>query len=204
MRAWVASKDTDEEARRMRARIRPEIWSPEWDDATERWTRKVCAQHAWRTRPLLDEEDLEQECRLKWLRCRELYPQVVEPAHFMALYKRAVLRHFTTRARERSRRVCAVPLSELSTHDTDALDAIQARPDDGMVFAEMRLLLANESPEIQKIVELIVFEDAASVYRNTRGVRETRAARLARLAEVSEKEGRGLLKRLRNLLAPTE
>ena len=39
----------------------------------ELWTRKFCALNAWRVKPLLDEEDLFQECAIKYVEVRARY-----------------------------------------------------------------------------------------------------------------------------------
>lgn len=69
---------------------------PKFDGPLLAWTKKFIAANKWRVASHFDYADLLQECCVKFLQCRNKYPTVAQPQHFMALYKTAVHKHFCT------------------------------------------------------------------------------------------------------------
>lgn len=75
---------------RLPEKKRVRVWEPEWSGPFIGWTKAYIRQNRWRLEPgLYDDDDLMQEGYVKFLHMVNTYPLVVEPAHFMALYKTA-------------------------------------------------------------------------------------------------------------------
>lgn len=90
-------------------RIREELgWTPVWEGEIHGWARKYIRKNLWRVDSIHSAEDLEQEAYLTFLRVKAAYPRVVEPRHFMALFKTAMANEMTDRARYRQKRLEAI------------------------------------------------------------------------------------------------
>lgn len=79
-------------ARRGTKRVRNQFdFTPQWDGPISGWVANFAGRNHWRVREVCPEyDDLVQECFIKFLHMCDTYPGVMEPAHFMALYKTAV------------------------------------------------------------------------------------------------------------------
>lgn len=81
--------------KRLRERI---VWSPIWDKAFEGYAANFYRENQWRCDHLHSLQDLMQDAYLIFANCKNVYPRVVEPAHFMALYKRALANNMHDKA----------------------------------------------------------------------------------------------------------
>ena len=73
--------------RRVRARL---AWAPVWDGKVQKWASYFIRKNQWRCDSVYEFDDLMQEAYLIYLRICDKYPKVIEPAHFLALFKRAM------------------------------------------------------------------------------------------------------------------
>jgi hypothetical protein len=75
---------------RKKRRERVRIWEPEWTKALIGWSVNYIKKNMWSIEQGVYEiDDLLQEGYLLFLKLRDYYPRVVEPAHFLSLYKTA-------------------------------------------------------------------------------------------------------------------
>lgn len=78
---------------------------PTWEGPIEAWAIGYALTNVWRVQPEHDVDDIMQEARILFLRCRELYwPNVQEPKHFMALFKMAFTNKIINLSNRRTRR----------------------------------------------------------------------------------------------------
>jgi len=88
-----------------RARKRECFWSPEWD-YYKPFALNFIKENKWRCDPVTDGwKDLQQDCWIVFDRVRRAYPRVVEPQHFMSLFKTALRNEFATKARNRQPKI---------------------------------------------------------------------------------------------------
>jgi len=74
---------------------RPQLsFVPEFQGPIEGWVVNFLKRNYWKVAPLYDWDDLFQEAYLKFLVVSEKYPEVVDPPHFMALFKTSFIRRF--------------------------------------------------------------------------------------------------------------
>src|SRR5581483_7732775 len=76
----------------------PIVWEAEWEGPIQNWARKFISKNLWRCDPTQDADDLLQEAYLTFHRVKATYPRVIEPAHFMALFKTAMNNQMHDRA----------------------------------------------------------------------------------------------------------
>ncbi len=133
-------------------RQRPRLaYTPTWQGAVENWTHKFIRQNKWRCDRINGEEDLLQEAYLTFIKISEKYPNVVEPANFMSLYKRAVWNQMHDRARYLQRkRVLHAETSE------DVSDLFEGRIGEVTNHGHLNLLLAEAPPELRQALLVIV------------------------------------------------
>jgi DNA-directed RNA polymerase specialized sigma24 family protein len=72
-------------------------------------------KHKWRVDSIYDTDDLLQEARLLFYKLAEYYPRVIDPPHFMALYKRTLSNFFHDQSRLQQERCKTVSMDEAST-----------------------------------------------------------------------------------------
>jgi hypothetical protein len=76
---------------RQRMRVREAItWTPVWGKEFEGYAANFYRQHKWRCDHINEMCDLIQDAYLIFHKIKITYPRVIEPKHFMALYKRAL------------------------------------------------------------------------------------------------------------------
>lgn len=66
-------------------------WTPEWNEDSAKWSAKFIRKNKWRLDPTLSHEDLMQDAVVIFYYVAASYPRVVNPAKFMALFKRAMV-----------------------------------------------------------------------------------------------------------------
>lgn len=74
-------------------------WSPMWEGPTKTWTIQFLKKNKWRCDRVHDQDDLLQDAYLTFLKISRKYPRVMEQAHFMTLYRRALWNEMHDRAR---------------------------------------------------------------------------------------------------------
>ena len=80
------------------------IWSPDWDNEIQGFTKNFINANSWRVDRLSHFDDLMQDAFLIFWKCKEAYPRVIEARHFMALYKRALANATHDKAAYKKRR----------------------------------------------------------------------------------------------------
>ena len=82
--------------------MRKRLWSPQWAGAIEGWTINFVTRNLWRTVPQHDFDDLYQDGYIFFVICKERYPDVVDPQHFMKLFQSCLRNHVHTLSSQRS------------------------------------------------------------------------------------------------------
>src|SRR5882672_8340347 len=65
-------------------------WHPQWEGPIKHWATKFIKKNRWRCDRIHELADLMQDAFLTFLKIEAYYPRVVEPQHFMALFKVAM------------------------------------------------------------------------------------------------------------------
>ncbi len=90
---------------------------PQWEGAIQGYAINYIERNGWTVKgPGYDEHDLLQEAWVVFDKVEKAYPAVVDPPHFMALFKTALRNHFINLAKKKMRE--PVPLT-LSTNPSD-------------------------------------------------------------------------------------
>jgi hypothetical protein len=135
---------------RQRERI---VWTPVWTEEYTKWTRGFVRSNRWRCDPLYDKDDLEQEAFFVFAHVAATYPRIIDPGHFLALFKRAMINKMHDRSCRYNRRKGTVeaPIS------VDIYETFSGRigevTNSGYVAA-----LYSEAPEELKLVMNILAE----------------------------------------------
>lgn len=79
------------------------LWSPKWGPEYIKWTANFLKQNMWRVDHTLDHDDLMQESWIIFDYLVRSYPRVIEPRHFFALYKRAIINKMHDRSCAKTR-----------------------------------------------------------------------------------------------------
>lgn len=89
-----------------RKRIRV-AWTPVWEGSIKSWATQFLWKNKWRCDYIFDFDDLLQDAYLVFVKINDTYPRVIEPKHFMALFKRAMynMLHDHSRGTKRKRKV---------------------------------------------------------------------------------------------------
>lgn len=80
------------------------VFTPKWNREYEGWTRKYLRAHRWRVEWMYDIDDLLQEAYLVFMHVSDVYPRVVDPPAFFALYRRAITNKINDKSCYRTRR----------------------------------------------------------------------------------------------------
>ncbi len=80
------------------------IWYPAWEGPILKWTVNFIKKNRWRCDRLHEADDLLQDAYITYRRVEAKYPRVVDAAHFMALYKMAIVNEMWDRARYKKRK----------------------------------------------------------------------------------------------------
>lgn len=171
-------------------------WTPEWNSVFFGWSRKYITENKWRCDPVLDIDDLMQEAYFVFMKVTEAYPKVVEPRHFMAIFKSSLRNHIFTLSRtERNRLNC------MSHTEIDPLE-IATHIKDYNNEGYLRCLL-NEAPEELKLFlnafndEYLLEEMRKPIRNKETKLRESFNTRLSKLVGLNSRvDLRGMLKQL--------
>jgi hypothetical protein len=83
----------------------------------ESWARAYIQKNLWRAQCFIDQEDLEQEARVKyWTITKRYAVSLANGAHMMSLFKQSVSNMITDQARKTSTRIKTVSLQEEQDH----------------------------------------------------------------------------------------
>jgi hypothetical protein len=120
-------------------------WRPVWDSGVKGWASKFIQKNKWRCDGVHDYDDLMQDAYLTFMKVVAAYPRVVEPKHFMALYKTAMTHEMTDRSRYKRRKDEVTIDVEV---DEYALNLIGDLPNQGYLNA----LLSELPPELKQML----------------------------------------------------
>lgn len=174
----------------MSTRIRS-VFQPQWSGSIEGWVVSYVESNLWRVRPQYEFDDLFQEAYLCFAICCERYPEVVDPPHFMALFKRTFFNRLVdmSNRRTKDRAFSYDENSELGPpSDSGDLLERQQRLCPEMLAAEADLHVADAPGPIRELVATIQAapEELLCFLRSeATGLRETLEDRLARLGGVA-------------------
>lgn len=83
------------------------VWTPVWGNEFEGYAANFYRANSWRCDPIHELRDLMQDAFLIFEKIRITYPRVIEPKHFMALFKRALANNTHDRAAYKRRKDAA-------------------------------------------------------------------------------------------------
>ena len=165
-RRYRVRLDTDTlryERRKRRVRLTRRIvkvWTPSWSNEIKGWTLNYLKNHFWRCEhELHDEDDIVQDAYCLFLKLADHYPRVVEPAHFMSLYKTSLrnLMHDKSRYRALKETVIDVDVPQEKTFNTVAY----CRHNEAFVIHD----LLSADPEIKMLMEFVADEKNLELLR---------------------------------------
>lgn len=133
------------------------IWKPEWEPKVKGWARKYIYTNKWRYESLHSVDDLMQDAYLVFLKVSDAYPRVVQPAHFMSLYKTSLTNALTDKAREYSRKLDLIDETVVVDDDSNP-DLNQCKMisyNDGQFYA----LINNGPPELKMLLDFIKVDE---------------------------------------------
>lgn len=155
-------------ARRQRVRL---CWIAQWEGPIEKWAKSYIWQNLWRCDAVHGTEDLLQDSFLIFLKLAERYPRVVDPPHFMSLFKRSITNMIHDHARRMVKKKRVFDLS----YDEELAHSIIGEPTNG---GYLSALLA-EAPEELKLA-LAIMDEKPEVVRANGPYRENLNMRLRR------------------------
>lgn len=173
--------------RRQRVRL---SWCAKWEGNIENWAKKFIKKNKWRCDPIHEFNDLLQDCYLIFIKISERYPRVVEQAHFMALFKRAVSNQMHDHARymRRKRLVCTITTA-------DPVDQAVRLPGEVTNSGYLNALLAEAPEELRLALAIIETEPETLCEREGR-LRSNLNMKLRRLLGIEDFDFAGAFKAL--------
>jgi hypothetical protein len=164
--------------RAVRTRATP-AWSPEWQGPIQQWSAKFIKNNKWRCDRIYDFEDLMQEAHLIFLRISDKYPRIIEPKHFMGLYKVALSNWFHDRASYMKRHGQAVDLG------IDPMELCMGHTGEG--HTGLLNLLLEEAPQELRLALTLLAENPEALRTDTKqaGQRENLNMKLRRILGLS-------------------
>lgn len=179
-----------------KARVRERIvWSPVWGKEYQGYTVNFFKHNMWRCDNVHSFQDHLQDAYLIFMKCQSMYPRVIEPRHFMALYKRALANSTHDKALYKQRRgAVEVFLS------SDASDFQVGRIGDLTNAGYLAALLAELPEELRlmlnKLAQGLPLEPAQPKRRGLQP-RESLSMQLRRLCRLPmNSDPLGIIKRL--------
>ena len=124
---------------------------PEFKGPIQGWSINYCRQNYWRVQRSMPWEDLMQEVYIVFLRCRNKYGKLEEAKHFMALFKTAWTRQFTTFANLDTEGRFIVEMAP-AREDAEAPEAVGDTSHDG----ELSLMLKQAPREVTMVLNLLL------------------------------------------------
>lgn len=140
------------------------LYIPTFNGPIEGYVVNFLRSQRWRTKALMEHDDLLQEAYLVFLRLSKKYPRIDTPQHFMALFKTSWYRHYTDLAYADSNlRIIPVESQLQKSEDSDPIEAVGDLDNDGMLMTMIRqaptevkqvLMLFMQAPtELLEIVQ---------------------------------------------------
>jgi hypothetical protein len=155
---------------------------PQWEGPIQGYATNYITRHQWRMGILYGPDDLLQEAWDVFRKVEAAYPTVVEPRHFMALYKTALRNHFTNLAVKRTRQLPTVSLNaalddnEEGEASNPALVAPVSMDLDALFFKE-------EAPApVKRLIKQLVEGEVELKYQWKGKLRETTRDFLSRVS----------------------
>ena len=139
-------------------------FEPEFDGPIAGWAVNYIKKNLWRFTPFLDFDDLYQEAYIKFQYVADKYPEVVEPKHFMSLFKISLINHFHSLSWKRTNTQQML----LYESDTDGVyeEMIASMVDPSSEADIIFNVLVNEAPkEIQELLKVILNETIKKHFR---------------------------------------
>ena len=131
-------------------------WEPKWEPEIRNWASKLIKKNKWRYDPILEHTDLLQDAYIQFLIVKDAYPRVVEPQHFMSLYKTTLLRHLCDEANHNIRRKEIYIQTDFDVN-VFADGLIKELDNDGY----LSILLQEAPADVRSVLEL--FNDDATI-----------------------------------------
>ncbi len=162
-------------------------FTPEWEGVVEGWTVNYLHQNLWRVPRYMEFEDLKSDAYVRFLDCRDRYPNVIDAPHFMSLYKVSVVNHITDLSNKATKMKSEVVTSALESDGNQASSFLPgyAIDDD----AQNQFLVTEslqEDADMQAVIEGFTNGKRPRYRRdkNTRK-RECRSEYICRVANIS-------------------
>ena len=129
------------------------MFEPSYVGPIQGWTVNFCHANLWRVASTQEWDDLMQESFLVYLRVKNRYTEIETPQHFMALYKRAWIHHFTDLAYKDSHQRHVVSENSLTPEgEESSFEAIGELHHDG----DLAIMLKQAPNEILMVLNLFL------------------------------------------------
>lgn len=140
-------------------------------------------RNAWRTAPDYDLDDLFQVSYMAFAQTCETYPNVIDPPHFMSLYKKVLHSRFTdlSRNKKKNRHVFSMSMHA----DDERATQFQACEDVAKIESAMQLLIDDAPPQIRRMLKNLDLRKPAETRRKNQCLRKLNE-KLCHAAEVPE------------------
>jgi hypothetical protein len=136
-------------------------FKPQFEGPISGWAANYIKKNYWRVAGYLEFEDLIQDAYWKFLVCRDAYPHVIEPQHFMALFKKAYINHFTDLSNARTATPDYIPLQRHPNVDANKAENIEVDVVGELNNAGPVLVAFSELPEEARMLLDKLFEISA-------------------------------------------
>lgn len=162
---------------------------PEPDRGVVGYIHRYAKKNHWRVAKWWSYDDLVQECLLCYCQARNRYPEVVDPPHFMDLFKRCLISHIGDFLRIQGRHAkhgfSETPMSVMVKVGEDGeFEPVEiGEPEMATLFTLIKEAPAEIKTVLEALVSDIGLDKLCEPYRvGNHGVRETTNARLRRIA----------------------
>lgn len=125
-------------------------WGPEFRG----WTVRFVSTWVPSLKAVMDFDDLMQEAYLQFDYIKS-FPQVIDPPHYMALYKLAVKQRFTDILYAHKMRPKHIPMSQMGVDsEVDYLEKLLAGVvDEGFGVSDLRVMIQSSAPpDVMKVL----------------------------------------------------
>lgn len=128
------------------------MYHPEFAGPIEGWMINYNTKHFWRVARSMEWEDLSQEGYLVFMRCAAKYPVLDTPQHFMSLFKRSWVNHFTDLAnRDTALR------TEISDHmELDGDEVVREPIGETDHCGDLVLMISQAPHEVRMVINLFL------------------------------------------------
>jgi hypothetical protein len=153
----------------------------QWRGPLRQWAAKFIKKNQWRCDRIYEFDDLMQEAYLIFLRISEKYPHVVEPRHFMGLYKIALANWFHDQAAYMKRKN-----TQHVDLNADALELCLGQTGE-LRHAGLLSILLDEAPQELRLALALLAEHPETLRStaNHKGHRENLNMKLRRILGLS-------------------